>query len=461
MERRAIIVTDLGYGDAGKGTMVDYLVRQGPAPAVVVRYNGGPQAAHNVVTADGRHHTFAQFGSGSFVPGAQTHLSRFMLINPLNMEPEAEHLRRLGVTDIWERLSVDEDAIVITPWHVAANQVREVARGADRHGSTGQGVGEARVDAMRVPELSIRVKDTLDAARLRERLRAIRDDKRRHLRDDLAALDEPGRAEGLAAWATLFAPQSRDETNDLVDVYRRWARRAFIVPGDYLDGLLRRIPLAVFEGAQGVLLDEWYGFQPYTTWSDTTDRQARELLREVEYDGRITRLGVIRAYATRHGPGPFVTEDRALTHLLPDAHNGVGEWQGAFRVGYLDLLALRYALSVNGGVDTLAITHLDQLSQLPSWQVCDAYHFLGDTASAQRFLSFGSTGTVTDLTPPDSGDYVQGCELTRLLLRCEPVYRAIPTASGATAALQAIRASLGVPVSIGSFGPTAHDKRDL
>jgi adenylosuccinate synthase len=132
MERQAVIVTDLGYGDAGKETMVDYLVRQGPEDesAVVVRYNGGPQAAHNVVTADGRRHTFAQFGSGSFVPGAQTHLSRFMLINPLNMEPEAEHLQRLGVTDVWERLSVDEDAIVITPWQVAANQLRELARGS-------------------------------------------------------------------------------------------------------------------------------------------------------------------------------------------------------------------------------------------------------------------------------------------------------------------------------------------
>jgi adenylosuccinate synthase len=461
MDRRAIIVTDLGYGDAGKGTMVDYLVRQRPesAPAVVVRYNGGPQAAHNVVTADGRHHTYAQFGSGSFVPGAQTHLSRYMLINPLNMGREVDHLQRLGVPDVWERLSVDEDAVVITPWQVAANQVREAARGAERHGSTGQGVGEARVDAMRVPELSIRVKDALDVARLSERLRDLRDYKRRQLHDDLAATDGPSQVAGLAAWATLFGRERRNEIADLVDTYRRWARRAFIVPGDYLDGLLRRSPLAVFEGAQGVLLDEWYGFQPYTTWSDTTDRQARALLREARFDGRITRLGVIRAFATRHGPGPFVTEDPALTSALPDRHNGAGAWQGAFRVGHLDLLVLRYALSVNGGVDALAVTHLDQLAHLPSWQVCDAYRFLGDASSARRFLAFDSAGTVTDLRPPDYGDYAQGCELAQLLMRCEPIYRAIPT--GAAEALQAIRESLGVPIAIGSYGPTATDKRAL
>jgi len=463
MERRAIIVTDLGYGDAGKGTIVDYLARQGREgePAVVVRYNGGPQAAHNVVTADDRHHTFAQFGSGSFVPGAQTHLSRFMLINPLNMEPEAEHLQRLGVTDIWERLSVDEDAVVITPCHIAANQVREVARGADRHGSTGQGVGEARVDAMGVPDLTIHVKDMLDASRLRERLRALRDYKRGHLHDDLVATEGPGQAAGMAAWATLLGRESRDEVEDVVDAYRRWARRAFIVPGDYLDGLLRRNPLVVFEGAQGVLLHEWYGFQPYTTWSDTTDRQARTLLREADYDGRVTRLGVIRAYATRHGPGPFVTEDGALTSLLPDVHNTVGEWQGAFRVGHLDLLVLRYALSVNEGVDALAVTHLDQLPLRPSWHVCDAYRFAGEAASVQRFLACGPTGTVTDLKAPDYGDYEQGCELTELLLRCEPIYRAIPTASGEADMVQAIRESLSAPISIGSYGPTADDKREL
>src|SRR5262249_22601594 len=160
------------YGDAGKGTMVDYLVRQRPAqaPAVVVRYNGGPQAAHNVVTEDGRHHTFAQFGSGSFVPGTQTHLSRCMLLNPLGMVREGEDIHERGATDVWERLSIDEDAVVITPWHVAANQLREAGRGAGRHGSTGQGVGEARVDALSIPELSIRAKDARDAVRLREQL---------------------------------------------------------------------------------------------------------------------------------------------------------------------------------------------------------------------------------------------------------------------------------------------------
>lgn len=101
----------------------------------------------------------------------------------------------------------------------------------------------------------------------------------------------------------------------------------------------------MFEGAQGVLLDEWHGFHPYTTWSTTTFGNAETLLAEAAMTA--TRLGVVRCYLTRHGPGPLVTEDPTLE--LPDPHNGRNEWQGAFRVGHFDAVALRYAIEVAGG----------------------------------------------------------------------------------------------------------------
>ncbi|MGH3242709.1 MAG: adenylosuccinate synthetase, partial [Spirillospora sp.] len=99
-----VIVVDLGYGDAGKGTVVDHLCSANPV-AAVVRFNGGAQAAHNVVLDNGRHHTFAQFGSGTFTPGVRTHLSRFMLVDPLALAAEADHLRALGVTDALDRFT--------------------------------------------------------------------------------------------------------------------------------------------------------------------------------------------------------------------------------------------------------------------------------------------------------------------------------------------------------------------
>ena len=85
----------------------------------------------------------------------------------------------------------------------------------------------------------------------------------------------------------------------------------------------------------------------------------------------LVRLGVVRTYTTRHGAGPFVTEDAALT--LPEAHNGVGEWQGAFRVGHFDAVAHRYAVEVAGGVDALAVTHLDVPCRAPGLRICTSY----------------------------------------------------------------------------------------
>ncbi len=97
-DQHAFIVIGLAYGDCGKGTIVDYLTRR-HAAHTIIRFNGGAQAAHNVITPDDRHHTFAQFGSGLFVPGVRVYLSRFMLVEPYALFNEEAHLRGLGVYD--------------------------------------------------------------------------------------------------------------------------------------------------------------------------------------------------------------------------------------------------------------------------------------------------------------------------------------------------------------------------
>src|SRR5215210_2605913 len=125
---RAFVIVDLGFGDAGKGLLTDCLVRRTGAK-VVVRYNGGAQAGHNVVTPDGRHHTFSQFGSGSFVPGVRTFLSRDVVVHPTALLREEASLRTAGVTDALERLRISADAVVVTPYHQALNRLRETARG--------------------------------------------------------------------------------------------------------------------------------------------------------------------------------------------------------------------------------------------------------------------------------------------------------------------------------------------
>ncbi|MEV6301478.1 adenylosuccinate synthetase [Actinoplanes sp. NPDC051861] len=331
-----VAVVDLGYGDAGKGRVVDALCESGQVTAVL-RFNGGAQAAHNVITEDGRHHTFAQFGSGT-LRGVPTHLTRFMVVDPLALAAEA---RALG--NPFSLLTVDGDALLATPWHRAANQRRELARGDQRHGSCGMGVGETMAYALSHPDAP-RIADTLSPRRLRARLSAVRDE--------------------LGDCGVLL--------QDAVDAYTAFAATVRIVGSEHTDRLLAQGP-CVFEGAQGVLLDEWRGWHPYTTWSTTTFDNVTALCPSFR------RLGVVRTYTTRHGAGPFVTEAPELEPDLPEAHNGRDEWQGAFRIGHFDAVAHRYAIEVAGGVDALAITHLDAPERCPGLRICPSYRIDGRT----------------------------------------------------------------------------------
>ncbi|MEV6718628.1 adenylosuccinate synthetase [Lentzea sp. NPDC051208] len=337
-----VIVVGLGFGDEGKGAVVDALCADGPVSAVV-RFNGGAQAAHNVI-AGGRHHTFSQFGSGTLA-GVPTWLSRYVLVEPIALATESRELEALGVANPLSLMSVDAGALLTTPFHVAANRARERARGGDRHGSCGKGIGETAwygllagasegdvVEGQRVlgePGPAPTVGDCLNPAVLRRKL------------DALARFYEPliGAGPGVGELAGLYAA--------FADAVR-------ITTGDEA-GRLADTGRLVFEGAQGVLLDETYGFHPHTTWSTTTPRNAKALL-----NGRRARvLGVTRTYQTRHGAGPLPTEDQAVVDRFPEAHNGTGEFQGAWRAGHLDATLLRYAVECCGGIDGLAVTHLD------------------------------------------------------------------------------------------------------
>lgn len=460
MDRHAIIVTDIGYGDAGKGSMVDYLVRQA-CSAVVIRYNGGGQAAHNVETRKGRHHTFSLFGSGSLVPGTRTHLSRYVLVNPISMEAEAAHLAAIGVPDIWGRTTIAEDALLVLPWHRAANRLRELARGDNRHGSCGLGIGEAQADALKHPTLALRVKDLTYPRRLVHWLEELRDAKYHQLRSELTALDSDMAAR---EWALFTDPSFIPW---LCDQYRFWLQHAQVVDDSHLEYLAAQHELLVFEGAQGVLLDEWFGFHPYTTWSTTTPANALSLLEAFGYEGQVTRLGLLRAYTTRHGAGPFVTEEPALQPLLPERHNGTGNWQGVFRLGHLDLVAHDYAIKVCQGLDELAVTGLDRLAALERWQYCPRYRLHAPAADAVRYFELEPDGTtIRGIKLGVQGDLDYQARLTELLFTCSPLYQTVSALSGQPdmrerELLRVIEDHLGLPVRYTSHGPTAADKHAL
>ena len=436
--REAWIVVDLGFGDAGKGATVDFLVRDRGAVGVA-RFSGGAQAGHRVVTPDGRSHVFSQLGAGSFVPGVRTHLSADVVTHPLALLFEAAALARAGVSDGLDRLTVHPDAPVITPFHQAAGRLRELARGDGAHGTCGVGVGEVMRQAtaggavLRFGELPRR------GATLR-RLAAAQEEVRASLGHALG-VDHPDAA---AERALLDDPQ----------VGARWLEalqpllgRTGLIAADGLERLLAAGPV-VFEGAQGVLLDEWRGFHPHTTWSTCTTANAERLLAERSYDGPVTRLGVLRSYGVRHGPGPFPSEHAAWDGLAEAANDDVG-WQGRFRRGAFDVPLARYALSVCP-VDGLALTHLDQRGPA---RAVTAYRATSDVAGFVR----DDRGDVVSLRPGPPKDLEWQQALGQALDAVTPRWAEAPERSAGFAGWA--EAALAVPVALTSSGPAASDRR--
>jgi adenylosuccinate synthase len=484
---RASIVVDLGFGDAGKGLLTDFLVRRTGA-TVVVRYNGGAQAGHNVVSPEGRHHTFAQLGAGSFVPGVRTFLSRHVVVHPTALLAEAAVFalaagsagsRATTAADVLSRVRISERALIVTPFHQAAGRLRELARGAARHGSCGVGIGETVADALRWPDEAIVAGDLRDPAALRAKLRRVRERMRAEAEmcagaagaaaDTAAAagaaeVSATAAKEAMAATATMAAREWAIFAED--DVAARWLAAAVqlaalgvVVPDATLTTWLAGARAAVFEGAQGVLLDEAHGFHPYTTWSRCTPANALELLAEAQRAGGFTaeveRIGVLRAHAVRHGPGPLPTETAELRSAVVE-HNITGAWQGAVRYGWFDAVLARYALDVAGPLEKVALTHLDLPPRLPRWLVCDGYRQphsqpVDDALVAARSAS----GAITRLALPHPATLDRQSQLTDLLLRVEPTLE--PCGTTAPEIVQRTESLLGRRIDWISRGPRASD----
>jgi len=438
---RAYVVVDLGFGDQGKGSITDFLVRDRGA-GLVVRYNGGAQAAHRVVTDDGRRHTFAQLGAGSFVPGVRTFLSRHVAISPWSLLVEAEHLARQGVGDALARTFIAAGAPVITPFHRAANRLRERARGVARHGSCGVGVGETVADARALPASEVVRAGDLEARDLRARLLRVQARKREELAPIIAAIDDA--EQRAAAGAEIDLLKDAGWVDAWLQALGPLRGQVRIVPDEALGDLLSATPVCVFEGAQGVLLDEDHGFHPYTTWSSCTSSNALALLDEAGFGGEVTRLGVLRAYATRHGPGPLPTEAPELTAALPepcdlDAPPGANDWQGPFRCGWFDAVTARYAIDANGGIDALAVTCVDRVESLPTWRAAIAYSIDGERRAR--------------ITLARPGDLAAQEALGAALARTRPQYLEVK----ASEALAVIAHEVH-PVALASRGPNASAK---
>jgi adenylosuccinate synthase len=392
------IITGLGFGDEGKGSTVDAVCRQFGVN-LVVRYNGGAQPAHNVVLPDNTHHTFSQFGSNSFIPGSRTFLSEYVMVNPISFIREASIL---GKKTVLPKVFIDTRALVTTPYHIKLNYIREKARGCGHHGTTGMGIGETVLDSLARPTECMRISD-LVSGKTFERLSKTRD----YLREEARKLNAEEEFDQINFDDILFCFQKFIEMPNVYFLDQRGVKQLFDEETD-----------VVFEGAQGVLLDENYGFHPHTTWSKTTPVNAKSLCKEYRY-GETKTIGVIRSYHTRHGRGPFPTESSLLNH--PEIHNDNESAPGNFRLGYFDLSLLKYAVICCGGIDLLAMNHVDCISDDQQYVEDNLVDLRLPNSIEEQEENCNKLWNIKDLQmkqmPKNFPEYVADSANTRLLLK--------------------------------------------
>lgn len=334
------IVLGLGYGDEGKGVTTDFLCRQADRP-LVVRFSGGHQAGHTVVTPTGQRHVFSNFGAGTLA-GAPTFWSRYCTFHPVGYTNEREALLKL---DIVPTLYVDGRAAVTTPYDLLYNRQLEQDQ---KHGSCGLGFG-ATVARHEGPH-KLHVMDLFDDFVLAQKLASVRSyyvDKLKVTYDE-SILDPL-----LEAFHDAIHYCSR---NLLCT-----SGRAFFADTDAYDAI-------VFEGSQGLLLDEEFGYFPHVTRAHVSSRNSLALIAEFSLP-QPEIFYVTRAYQTRHGNGPLTNAAAPGPELTPTPYetNVFNPWQGEQRRSLLDCDQLRYALSADahysfGLPRNLVVTCLDQLT---------------------------------------------------------------------------------------------------
>lgn len=352
---KSYIVVGLGFGDEGKGATVDHIASSLES-SLVVRFNGGAQCAHNVV-AGGKHHTFSQFGSNSFNKDSSTLFAETAYFNPLAYLQEREKLKKLGVEP---HFYLSENCWITTPWHMALNRIKEIARGAWAHGSKGMGIGETVMygeDNLVAGDITYDfVMDSADG--IYHELKKFCLKQIAEISAEIKA--NPDIAKELDKIVNLLLTITPKEFVDKMKSLP--GTKCSIVTADQEKEILSKNNL-IFEGAQGVLLDQDFGFHPHTTWSNTTDELAWKLLAKHGLDIWPKTIGVLRMFHTRHGNGPFPSENAEVQKKAQEIHNGHSLYTGHFRWGLFDSVLANYALSVTRGVQSIAWTHLDMFQK--------------------------------------------------------------------------------------------------
>lgn len=350
----AIVLIGAQWGDEGKGKVTDLL---GGRVGYVVRYQGGNNAGHTVITPDGRKFALHLMPSGVLTPGCTPVIGNGLVVDPKVLITEIDGLAERGV-DV-SRLLISGDAHLIMPHHRALDRVVERYLGSARIGTTGRGIGPAYGD--KVARMGIRAQDLLDPGILHQKLELVLREKNQILVKvyNRKGIDADAVVQEYLGYATRLRPYIADT-------------------GLVLAKALERGETVLLEGAQATMLDVDHGTYPFVTSSNPTAGGA--CVGSGIPPTRITRvIGVIKAYTTRVGAGPFPTElGDANGQRLREIGDEYGTTTGRQRrCGWFDAVVGRHAVHVNGITD-LVVTKLDVLSGLEKVPICVGYEIDGE-----------------------------------------------------------------------------------
>jgi adenylosuccinate synthase len=382
-----IVVVGVQWGDEGKGKIVDLLTEKAH---VVARYQGGHNAGHTVIIKNEKY-VLHVIPSGILHKGKTCIIGNGVVIEPKSLIAEMEGLKSRNIS-IGKNLFISGGAHVIMPYHTLLDGKHEEAKGTKKIGTTGRGIGPAYVDKM--SRTGFRMIDLLDSRGFREKLKA-----------------------NLSDVNFLLAEKYHNNKLDAEKVYSEYMRYAeylapFITDTVLLvNNLIDRGKNVLFEGAQGTMLDIDFGTYPYVTSSNASSGGVCTGLgvSPRKIDGIV---GVMKAYTTRVGEGPFPTE---LKDTLGEELRLKGGEYGATtgrprRCGWLDMVSLQHAVRING-FTSIALTKLDVLDEVDTLQICTAYTY-EDPDKRCECSKKGVACRFTDM-PQDAS----------VLERCKPVYR--------------------------------------
>ncbi len=353
-----ICVVGLQWGDEGKGKVVDILAERSD---IVVRYNGGANAGHTVCVGDDRF-ALHLLPSGSVRPRVICVITSAVVIDPETLLGEIDTLAGKGIS-LDGRLLISENAHLVLDYHKKEDQLREEALGKNKIGTTIRGIGPCNADKVG-RSFAVRMEELRDLGELAPKLRSIVEYKNRFFRAiyDAEPMDAAAIFEKCKSYAKKLLPFISDTT-------------------EYVHRAIAEGKSVLFEGAQGTMLDIDHGTFPFVTSANVS---ALGMPAGAGVPARLIDefVGVAKCYTTRVGAGPFPTElDNQIGQYIRDRGHEYGTTTGRpRRCGWFDGVVVSYSVTI-GGIDSVALMHLDTLTGLDELKVCTAYEIGGKKTS--------------------------------------------------------------------------------